>query len=180
MNTLNYKFFDEFKQLDKLCRDIYGKTSDNRLGVSSYIDDMEANSYRGERLVLGWREDYKRLKNVRHKRNELAHDQVSFSDNVCTQDDVDFVRSFRERILMHTDPLSLLRKQTQKTYSTPRKYSNTTSMYQSTVHHARSHLNENASRSSAGCLGCLLPVICISGLSALILSIVTFLVLAIA
>ena len=32
MGYLNYEFFDEFKALDNLCRDIYGESIDNKLG----------------------------------------------------------------------------------------------------------------------------------------------------
>ena len=31
MDCLNYEFFDEFKALDNLCRDIYGGSADNKL-----------------------------------------------------------------------------------------------------------------------------------------------------
>ena len=159
MKYLNYEFFDEFKQLDKLCRDIYGKTSDNRLGVSSYIDDMEANSYRGELWVRGWRDDFYQLKKVRHKRNELAHDQVSFSDDVCTQADIDFVRSFRERILNKTDPISLLRRQATRTYS-------------------RSNTRPSP-KSSSSASGCFLPVLCVSVSTIAVLVASVFLIFAI-
>ena len=109
MNYLNYEFFDEFKQLDQLCRDIYGRTSDNKLGVTLYLDDMDQHPD-GRYKVVGWKEDYRRLKQVRHLRNELAHSRSSFSDPVCSQEDIDFVRLFRSKILSANDPLSLLRK----------------------------------------------------------------------
>ena len=37
MGYLNYEFFDEFKALDNLCRDIYGESIDNKLGVTLYL-----------------------------------------------------------------------------------------------------------------------------------------------
>ena len=111
MRYLNYEFFDEFKNLDNICRDIYGKNSDGKLGVTLYLEDMEKKAAQGVYKVSEWRSDYYRLKEVRHKRNELAHERNSFSCTVCTQQDIDFIRSFRARILNQTDPLSQLRKQ---------------------------------------------------------------------
>ena len=110
MNYLNYEFFDEFKSLDSLCRDIYGKSSDNKLGVTMYLDDMDKQRYYGSLNVPGWMSDYKRLKAVRNLRNELAHSKNSFSVPLCSNEDIDFVRSLKKRIMTQTDPLALLRK----------------------------------------------------------------------
>ena len=41
MGYLNYEFFDEFKALDNLCRDNYGESIDNKLGVTLYLEDMD-------------------------------------------------------------------------------------------------------------------------------------------
>ena len=60
MNYLNYEFFDEFKSLDILCRDIYGKSVDNKLGVTMYLDDMDKNRYSGITKVPNWSSDYDR------------------------------------------------------------------------------------------------------------------------
>ncbi|MBR5307613.1 MAG: hypothetical protein IKU43_02490 [Clostridia bacterium] len=111
MDYLNYEFFDEFKALDNLCRDIYGKTSDNKLGVTLYLEDMEQKTHLGAVKVSGWAFDYRRLKSARNMRNELAHSRNSMSVEICTQEDIDFVRNFRERILNQTDPIAVLKKQ---------------------------------------------------------------------
>lgn len=111
MNNLNNEFFDEFKQLDALCRDIYGKSSDNKLGVTMYLEDMDKKSYQGSYRISGWNSDYDRLKKARNTRNELAHSRNSFSDELCSKGDVDFIRAFKERILNQTAPIALLRKQ---------------------------------------------------------------------
>ena len=47
MGYLNYEFFDEFKALDNLCRDIYGESIDNKLGVTLYLEDMDRKAYQG-------------------------------------------------------------------------------------------------------------------------------------
>ena len=99
MSYLNYEFFDEFKALDNLCRDIYGGSVDNKLGVTLYLEDMDKKAYRGTINVSGWVSDYNRLKSARNIRNELAHSRNSMTIDICSQEDIDFVRSFRARIL---------------------------------------------------------------------------------
>ena len=48
MNYLNYEFFDEFKSLDNLCRDMYGDTVDNKLGVTKYeVEEDYADRFDG-------------------------------------------------------------------------------------------------------------------------------------
>ena len=111
MNNLNYIFFDEFKKLDKICRDIYGASLDGKLGVTMYLDDMSSNSHLVKNHIPSWYSDYNKLKKLRNIRNELAHSQNSFSYIECTQDDIDFICNFRKRILDQTDPLSILHKQ---------------------------------------------------------------------
>ena len=66
MSYLNYEFFDEFKALDNLCRDIYGESADNKLGVTLYLEDMDKKAYRGTINVSGWASDYNRLKSARN------------------------------------------------------------------------------------------------------------------
>lgn len=114
MGHLNYEFFDEFKTLDNLCRDIYGETADKKLGVTLYLEDMERQSYRGSIRVSGWTADYNKLKSARNIRNDLAHSRNSFSNDICSTDDIAFIRAFRLRILNQTDPIALLRKQTEQ------------------------------------------------------------------
>lgn len=132
MNYLNYEFFDEFKALDNLCRDVYGKSADNKLGVTMYIDAMDKAASMGAHTVPEWSSDYRMLKRVRHIRNELAHSRSSFSSIECTREDVEFVRSFKERMLSSTDPISVLRKQIaarrQVTRSTPYRHARSSGM----------------------------------------------------
>ncbi len=116
MGNLYYEFFEKFKRLDRLCRDIYGSTPDNKLGVTLYLEDMEQNSYQGALKVTNWTSDYTHLKRVRNLRNEIAHSDEPLDYDLCTEEDIDFVESFRERILNQTDPLALLRKQRSHAY----------------------------------------------------------------
>ena len=41
---INIEFFDEYKRLDKLCAELFGKNSG---GITSYINEMEAKSIMG-------------------------------------------------------------------------------------------------------------------------------------
>lgn len=120
MSELNYEFFDEFKRLDNLCKDIYGSTASSKLGVTLYLEEMERRNYAGSLKVIGWSSDYRKLKNARNIRNELAHSRNSFSCDICTQEDVDFVVSFHERILNRTDPLATLTKMTSPPQKKPK------------------------------------------------------------
>lgn len=124
MNYLNYEFFDEFKALDHLCRDIYGESTDNKLGVTLYLEDMGRHASQGVSKVSGWVSDYNRLKSARNIRNELAHSRNSMTVDICSQEDIDFVRSFRARILDQTDPIAMLRKQTTQPRSASASQSN--------------------------------------------------------
>ena len=133
MGYLNYEFFDEFKALDNLCKDIYGESVEKKLGVTLYLEDMERKAYQGTNKVFNWTSDYNRLKSVRNIRNELAHSRNSITVDICSQADIDFVRSFKARILNQTDPIAMLRKQTTQprpsSNSQPRPYSQPTAPY---------------------------------------------------
>lgn len=144
MRHLNYEFFDEFKNLDILCRDIYGKSVDNKLGVTLYLEDMDSKHSQGSLKVMGWTADYNRLKSVRHIRNELAHSRNSFSYDICSQDDIDFVRSFRARIVNQTDPISQLKKQMIR---------HRQSYISSNAQHRQAFSYNTPQRASSGCLG---------------------------
>ncbi len=111
MGYLNYEFLEEFKSLDNLCRDIYGESADKKLGVTLYLEDMDKKAYQGYVKVSRWTADYNQLKAARNLRNELSHSRNSFPNDICSQDDIDFIRSFKERILNGTDPITLLRKE---------------------------------------------------------------------
>jgi hypothetical protein len=154
MNYLNYEFFDEFKRLDNLCRDIYGKSADNKLGVTLYIEDMDRNASLGSLKVSDWTLNYKLLKNARRIRNELAHSRDSFSVDICTQEDIDFVRSFRERILNQTDPISLLREKMRSSNSN--KIENDTPS-----HHYSPYFNSPLKSAPQGCLGIIASIVVI-------------------
>ena len=106
---------------------------------------MERKAYQGAFKVSGWTSDYNYLKSVRNIRNELAHSRNSMTVDICSQEDIDFVRSFRTRILNQTDPIAMLRKQSTQSRpsstSQPKQQSQTTYTY------------TTPRKTPAGCLG---------------------------
>lgn len=60
-HNINIEFFDEYKRLDKLCSDMYGKSSG---GVTSYINDMESVSSSDAQKILDWNSTYNKLKSL--------------------------------------------------------------------------------------------------------------------
>lgn len=105
MGQISLVFFEKFKDLEKVCNEIYGKNG----GVTEYISEMERTSPYDSERIPGWSADLKELKRVRHIRNNMAH-KGSFDSADCTEDDVEFLKSFRDRIFKAKDPLALKRK----------------------------------------------------------------------
>ncbi len=101
-------FSEEYKRLDRLCRDVMG----DNCGVSAYVDEME-NTSRGAFYVHGWATDFKQLKHYRWVRNQIAHTPGCTEENMCNDDDTQWVIDFYARIMNQTDPLALYRKATQ-------------------------------------------------------------------
>lgn len=130
LNYLNYEFLEKFKQLDKLCRELYGESVDSKLGVTMYIDDMERNTYRGRNKIADWDSKLRRLKRVRNLRNEIAHSTSQSYE--CGQADIDFVCEFYHLILERKDPLALINyRQSQYGYSSQSKtYNSNSQTYQ--------------------------------------------------
>jgi hypothetical protein len=107
MNNLNLIFLEEYKQLDKLCSELY----DGQPGVTSYINGMKNVNWNDSREISNWKSDLSNLIRLRHIRNHLAHTEGAFDEKLCTSDDVNWVKDFRNRILRQTDPLAMLRNE---------------------------------------------------------------------
>lgn len=106
MENTSYQFLEEYKKLDKLCREMY----ESDKGVTSYIDDMKATPNTKSDKVRGWSSDLRTLIHLRHIRNRLSHDVGTLDANICTQEDIDALMYFHGRILNGTDPISQLTK----------------------------------------------------------------------
>ncbi len=106
--------FDEFKDLEKICNDIYGGQN----GVTLYIEDMKSKGARFSWSISNWNLDLERLKRVRNIRNIMAHESGPEPD--YTDADVAFIKDFHQRILNQNDPLSIAREMS-KPKPSPRK-----------------------------------------------------------
>ena len=113
MNNLNLIFLEEYKQLDKLCSELY----DGQPGVTSYINEMKSVDWNDAREIPNWKADLNNLKHLRHIRNHLAHTEGAFDEKLCTNEDVIWVKNFCNQILKQTDPLAMLQKYYKKTFS---------------------------------------------------------------
>ena len=106
----NIVFFDEYKKLDKLCSEMYGKNSG---GVTCYLNDMIAVPVMQRNRIPEWNQTYDRLRELRHIRNQMAHGEGSFEDYPCSEEDVLWLFEFRSKIMHISDPLAIYRRQTE-------------------------------------------------------------------
>lgn len=105
MDNINWEFLEVYKSIDELCKQIL--SSDR--GISEYIDEMNHES-QGRMMVACWEKDYNQLKKMRWIRNQLVHEVNSSQKNLVTMEEIEWLKTFRSRILECTDPFSLLRE----------------------------------------------------------------------
>ena len=134
MLELNVEFQEIYKSIDQICKDMLKSNE----GISEYIRQMEAVSYREYRAVNTWEHDYKQLKHMRWLRNKLAHEVGTLNSDLCTHEDVDWLNSFRKRILTQTDPLAIL-------------YQSTKSQQNHTENRTTSSYTQNEQTKKSGC-----------------------------
>ena len=97
-SKLNEKLVESFGELEKMCNFVF----DDIHGVSCYINKLGE-----ETLSKADREILKKLKAVRHKRNQLSHGEVLFSDECACEEDIEFLEDFMKSITKGADPLKL-------------------------------------------------------------------------
>ena len=133
MYQLNIEFLEQYKALDNICKDIYGGPN----GITQYIDTMSEKWTMGCYKVNGWQNDFDTLKQLRHKRNALAHESGTLQSDICDQIDIEWVKKFKNRIMQGDDPLALLRKSLQAPKRNPAAraypYANSNSAYRKSV-----------------------------------------------
>lgn len=103
MNNINYVFFEEYKKLEKICQEMYNSPN----GVTNYIEEMKSVPSSDYWFINNWDADLRQLKRVRYIRNNLAHEEGAFDKNICTQNDVEWVKKFYKRILNQSDPIAM-------------------------------------------------------------------------
>lgn len=106
MEHLNYVFFEEYKRLNKLCGELYNDPA----GVTCYIDHMKHITRKEYHSIPNWQTDLEHLIRFRHIRNNLAHTEGAFKEKSCTQNDINWIRNFYNRIMNQTDPIAMLHR----------------------------------------------------------------------
>lgn len=104
MGYLNDSFLEEFKSLDQLFRDMYQTDR----GVTSYIDEMRQVPQAESRSISNWEWDLRHLVELRHLRNRLSHEIGTLNEEQCSMDEINWLRSFHQRVLTQSDPLAQL------------------------------------------------------------------------
>lgn len=105
MTELDNKFFETYKRFNKLLNEMYGSNE----GVKSYLAEIEFNQYLGVSLIPNWNSFVNKIKDLRHKRNQLAHE--SFYGQLATEDDIQSMNYILDSFYNSSDPLTLLHKE---------------------------------------------------------------------
>ena len=109
MSRLNDEFMEIYKRIDSFIREAYHTDK----GVTSYIDEMSriAGATWG---VLGWNATLEKLKDYRHIRNSYTHDVGTSYSDICSYEDIEWLKGFYEKLMTAQDPMSLYLKQKQE------------------------------------------------------------------
>ncbi len=102
MNVKNSRFFEEYKELDRLCSEIFGEKN----GITHYIDEMTAHSSAKISKDPEWESTLKNLKKYRHIRNEIAHGEMSVNGSDVESEDIKWIKDFYKKVLKKKDPLA--------------------------------------------------------------------------
>lgn len=105
MSRLNDEFMEAYKSLDKICREMFHGDK----GVTAYIDEMQG-IHNGAKYVSSWDATLRKLKELRHIRNNYAHEVGTTYTDICTQADIDWLNNFYNAILHTEDALAEYRK----------------------------------------------------------------------
>ena len=155
---LNIDLVYYFGQLEKECnKKLCNQNSEIKNCVTVYIDEM----FRLGISTPDWNYKLKRLKEVRYKRNQLCHGDISFREQFATVDDVRFVVDFRNIILNQTDPLALYYKHTRQQTSVVNEPMHYQPQYQQPVYQNPNPKNQTPQRKSLGCFTAVLIVVAV-------------------
>ena len=99
MDAIQIEFLDEYKYVDKICREMFGTEK----GVSAYIEQLDETPMTVRYWITEWNDEYKQLKHVRWLRNQIAHSTGTVD---CTQFDLEWLKGFHNRLLTQQDLLA--------------------------------------------------------------------------
>ena len=99
MDAIQIEFLDEYKYVDKICREMFGTEK----GVTAYIEQLDETPATVRYWITEWNDEYRQLKHIRWLRNQIVHSTVSVE---CTQRDLDWLKGFHNRLLTQQDLLA--------------------------------------------------------------------------
>lgn len=162
MLAIEERLFDEYKQVDKLCREIFSSQS----GVTQYITEMEQKASYGRSVVPSWNDDYYTLKRVRWLRNKIAHESGATE---CNDNDAAWLENFHRRLLARQDPLALLSNANQKHMNYPMQRESKP-IYSEQMEYRNAHLRKEKGSSLKRAIIVLVEVLIILFVAALFLN----------
>ena len=154
MDNIEILFFEEYKKLDNLCKDLF--KSDR--GVSQYIEEMECTPFTKSRLVESWQGDYKMLKHVRWIRNNIAHNNECSG---CSKSDVKSVKDFYKKIINQKDPFSVIAQNSRELQRSNNKNYNTKRTDETAVYRENNSNADNELKSIIIKIFAIIWVICV-------------------
>lgn len=99
MDDNQIEFLDEYKYVDKICREMFGTEK----GVTAYIEQLDETPMTVRYWITEWNDEYRQLKHIRWLRNQIAH---STGYVECTQFDLEWLKDFHNRLLTQQDLLA--------------------------------------------------------------------------
>lgn len=117
MNKLNEEFLKEYTKFDNYLQGYFSSEK----GVTTYIEELDRLFKKYKVKINGIHEDYKKLKNLRWKRNKIAHESDYMDVEFVIQEDIDFIYDFIGRINCKKDPLSIAEEIKRKNKTSPVK-----------------------------------------------------------
>ena len=154
MDNIEILFFEEYKKLDNLCKDLF--KSDR--GVSQYIEEMECTPFTKSRLVESWQDDYKMLKHARWIRNNIAHNNECSG---CSKSDVKSVKDFYKKIINQKDPFSVIAQNSRELQRSNNKNYNTKRTDETAVYRENNSNADNELKSIIIKIFAIIWVICV-------------------
>lgn len=126
MTKLEIDFFEEYRAVDIICKDMF----QTEKGVTEYIAQMERYDSQGFHQIDNWNAKYKMLKHLRWLRNQIAHEAGAPE---LEQNDLIELQRFHKQLLKQMDPLTVLLKSMRKQKSSKKRTSSQKSAKYSTM-----------------------------------------------
>lgn len=154
MDNIEILFFEEYKKLDNLCKDLLGSNQ----GITQYVNEMEQIPFEKSKLVESWQYDYKMLKHIRWIRNNIAHNNECSG---CSKSDVKSVKDFYKKIINQKDPFSVIAQNSRELQRSNNKNYNTKRTDETAVYRENNSNADNELKSIIIKIFAIIWVICV-------------------